>query len=83
MGKSTVAAQFKRFGAVISDADAIVHHLIQPNTEVSDEIAKIFPETLEEGHINRQKLGTIVFNDSEKLKILENQNRLLKRKLIK
>jgi dephospho-CoA kinase len=62
-GKSTVASFLKMYGYKIIDADKISREVFE---EKKDEIKKIF------GTTDRKKLRKIVFNDKEKLKILEN-----------
>ena len=66
-GKSTVGRLFAEAGAVVIDADAIVHELQAPGTPLLAEIAAAFgPEVLRgDGSLNRERLGGIVFRDSE------------------
>ena len=68
-GKSHIAEIFRSLGAVISNADIIAHEVM--NNEAFAEIATLFPETVEDGKINRRQLGRIVFNDEAKLAKLE------------
>ena len=60
-------------GAVIVDADAIVHELQAPGSEVLDEIAEALgPEViLPDGSLDRPKVASIVFADEEKRKRLQ------------
>jgi len=69
-GKSTVSNLLKERGFSVIDADAIAHEQLEI---CKSEIVEVFGEQIlgEAGKINRQKLGTIVFNDPKKLKILE------------
>ena len=62
-GKSTVASFLKMFGYKIIDADKISKEVFE---EKKEKIKEIFKTT------DRKKLRDIVFNDKEKLKILEN-----------
>lgn len=71
MGKSTVARQFAECGARVSDSDAIVHRLLAPGGRGFRPVAEQFPQVVENGTINRAKLGAIVFDDPQKLRILE------------
>jgi len=71
MGKSTVAGQCRYLGAVVSDADATVHRLMAPGGAAFTPIAAKFPQVMENGRINRRKLGQIVFTDDEALHWLE------------
>jgi len=69
-GKSTVSNLLKERGFSVIDADAIAHKQLEI---CKCEIVEVFGEQIlgEAGKIDRQKLGTIVFNDPKKLKILE------------
>ncbi|MDG1287225.1 MAG: dephospho-CoA kinase [Rickettsiales bacterium] len=71
MGKTTVATQLAELGARVSDADAVVHQLLAEDKELILHIAKIFPNTVEEGRVNRKSLGVEVFADEAKLTALE------------
>ncbi len=71
MGKSTVARIFAEFGAKVSDADALVHQLLEEDVSLIANIAQAFPDAVEGGIINRAILGQQVFADDAKLKELE------------
>jgi dephospho-CoA kinase len=66
-GKSTVAGILTRLGAVIIDADAIVHELQAPGTPMLAEIASAFGAELirPDGSLDRARLGELVFRDPE------------------
>lgn len=66
-GKSTVARLFEKLGAVVIDADAIVHELQAPGTPMLAEIAEAFgPEMIRpDGSLDRERLGRRVFTDPE------------------
>ena len=66
-GKSTVAALFAEQGAVVIDADAIVHELQAPGAPLLAEIAEAFgPEVIcADGSLERERLGAIVFRDAD------------------
>lgn len=72
-GKSTVGAMLAEHGAKIIDADAIVHELQRPGTEVFDKMVEAFGTEIlaPDGTLDRAKLGSIVFADPEKRKLLE------------
>ncbi|WP_208442066.1 dephospho-CoA kinase [Bartonella raoultii] len=70
MGKSTVADFFKQAGIPVFSADEAVHQLYKSEPAVSL-IARIFPNVVEDGKVNRLKLSKILINDHEKLQILE------------
>lgn len=72
-GKSTVLAWLKeKHGAVILETDKIAHQLMEPGQSAYVGIVKAFGEgiLLEEGSIDRKALGAVVFNDEEKLRLL-------------
>jgi dephospho-CoA kinase len=68
-GKSTVAAMLRELGFPVLAADRIAHQVIEPGQSAYAEvIAKFGEEILDaDQHINRRRLGAIVFNDREKL----------------
>lgn len=72
-GKSTVGAMLAERGAKIIDADAIVHELQRPGTDVLDKMVEAFGAEIlnSDGTLDRAKLGSIVFADPEKRKLLE------------
>jgi dephospho-CoA kinase len=71
-GKSTVARWLAELGAVVIDADAIVHELQAPGTELLAEMTRAFgPDILQaDGSLDREGLGKIVFADPEALRRL-------------
>lgn len=60
-------------GAMILDADKIVHEILESNDEVKEAVLATFGSRLrqDDGTINRQLLGDIVFADPESLQSLE------------
>ena len=77
MGKSTAANIFKELGVAVHDADAAVHKLLDFNGAAVLPLLELFPNTKLEDKdgnvaIDRKALGAIVFNNPEKLKMLEN-----------
>jgi len=66
-GKSTVARMLEELGAVVIDADAIVHELQAPGQPLLAEIADAFgPGVIEaSGALDRAALGAIVFRDPD------------------
>lgn len=71
-GKSTVTRTLRELGAIIIDADEVAHHIIEPGQPAWQDIIDYFgPEVLDaDRSINRPRLGEIVFNDHEKLVML-------------
>ena len=63
-GKSTVARVFERLGARVLDADAIGHDLLRTD-RLRSAIGETFGEDVltEEGEVDRQALGRVVFGD--------------------
>ncbi|MBM3547872.1 MAG: dephospho-CoA kinase [Alphaproteobacteria bacterium] len=71
MGKSVAANTFRRLGIPVHDADAAVHRLTAPNGRAIPAIARLFPETVTKGVLDRKKLGARVFADKAELRKLE------------
>ena len=65
-GKSTVAEVLASRGAHIIDADLLARQAVEPGSKALEEIAARFgPSVLDEnGHLDRGKLGAIVFSDA-------------------
>lgn len=72
-GKSSVVQHFIDLGFPVVDADIIAHHLLDKNTPAYKEVVKVFGSEIlqENGEINRQALGALVFNHPDKLKQLD------------
>jgi dephospho-CoA kinase len=71
MGKSTAANMFKLLGVPVHDADSSVHYLLSKDTLVLKKVADRFPESFDGLSIDRQILGSMVFNDTKARKDLE------------
>lgn len=71
MGKSTVAAMFRKLGVPVFDADAEVRRVQGPGGRALVAIETAFPGTTHAGGLNREKLGAAVFGDHAKLRTLE------------
>lgn len=72
MGKSTAATLAKRLGYGVFDADRAAHNLTRPHTGAAlPKIAKAFPDCVEDGILNRAKLGKLIFENPAKRKELE------------
>jgi len=71
-GKSTVSRMLKQKGYPIVDADEISRLVAEPGSLVLDSIAEAFGTDilLPNGSLNREKLGSLIFNDEEKRKKL-------------
>jgi dephospho-CoA kinase len=68
-GKSTVAQFLKELGAVTIDADKVGHEAFKPDSETWREVVNAFGKEIltPDGEIDRKKLGSIVFSDSQAL----------------
>jgi dephospho-CoA kinase len=71
-GKSTVARYFQDLGAYIIDADRVGHESIEPGRPAFEEILDHFGRDILDasGHIDRKKLGPMVFADPQELRAL-------------
>jgi len=71
-GKSTVAKMITALGLPIVDADIVARDVVEPGTETLALIAEQFGQDilLEDGTLNRAKLGDIIFHVPAKRKIL-------------
>ena len=71
-GKSTVAEMFNDKGAVIVDADVIAREVVLKGTPAWEKIRAEFGDEvlLDDGEIDRDKLGDIIFSDTEKKDLL-------------
>ena len=71
-GKSTVAERFVKHGAELIDADAIARDVTMPGTEAYREIVEHFGSGVldDEGFIDRDALGAIVFDDERQRSVL-------------
>lgn len=63
MGKSETAKMFSELGVPVFDADAVVHALQVKNGPAIAAIDEAFPGVIENGVLNRDALGKIVFAD--------------------
>ena len=72
-GKSTVSSYLENKGCLILDADKISRQMTEKGQPALEDIGKAFGFHLinEDGNLDRQALGNIVFNDKEKLDILQ------------
>ena len=66
-GKTTLLKLIAEQGGLILDCDAIYHELLLSDKKMLDAIENRFPGVVENGALNRKKLGTIVFADENAL----------------
>lgn len=73
-GKSTVAKMLEEMNFPIVDADQVARVVVEPGKPALQEIIEQFGEEilLEDGSLNRQKLGDIIFHNPSKRAILNN-----------
>ena len=71
-GKTVLAKYFESIGVPTVDADKVYHSMLTPPSECLDAIRQNFGSDVffADGSLNRVALGTIVFNDSKKLELL-------------
>lgn len=81
-GKSTVSRTLEKLGAIIVDADQVAHTLIELEQPAWYDIIAAFGRGVlnENGTINREKLGAIVFKHPE---MLQQLNRITHPRIIK
>ena len=69
-GKTTALDALADLGALVIDADKVYHSLCEKNGDMLAEIEARFPGSVEEGVLQRKKLGAVVFSDPGALKDL-------------
>ncbi|RUL56408.1 dephospho-CoA kinase [Lysinibacillus antri] len=71
-GKSTVAKMLKEYNIPIVDADLVARQVVEPGTETLRKIAEAFGADVisENGEMDRAKVGSIIFHDESKRKVL-------------
>ena len=72
-GKTTLLKVIAEKGGLILDCDAIYHELLTTDHTLLNAIETRFPGTVENGTLQRKKLGAIVFSDE---KALEDLNKI-------
>ena len=66
-GKTTLLKTIAEKGGLILDCDAIYHELLATDISLLNAIETRFPGTVENGTLQRKKLGAIVFSDEKAL----------------
>ena len=72
-GKTTLLKVIAEKGGLILDCDAVYHQLLTRDNHLLNAIEERFPGTVENGQLQRKKLGSIVFADKT---VLEDLNRI-------
>jgi dephospho-CoA kinase len=70
-GKSTVADELARRGALVIDADRLAREVVEPGTPELTKVAERFPGTVVDGHLDRVRLAAVVFADPQARRDLE------------
>ena len=72
-GKSSVARFFEKWGAAVVDADQLARAAVAPGTAGLQALTEKFGQQIveEDGQLDREKLGTIVFTDPASRKFVE------------
>ena len=66
-GKTTLLEIIREKGGLVLDCDAIYHRLLQEDPSLLAAIEARFPGVVENGRLQRKKLGNIVFSDEKAL----------------
>ena len=72
-GKTTLLDLIRAQGGLVLDCDEIYHNLLKTDPALLQSIENRFPGTVENGRLQRKKLGSIVFADPQ---ALEDLNRI-------
>lgn len=69
-GKSTVSKMLEDLGYPIIDADLVARKVVEPGSETLNEIEALFGSEVirEDGTMNREKVGALIFSDPVKRK---------------
>lgn len=71
-GKTSVCRFFRELGAYVINADALVHELLESDTNLGQQIIRSLGENIvQEGKISRKVIAEKVFSDPKKLEALE------------
>ena len=69
-GKTTALQAIEHLGGLVLDCDAIYHELLKTDPGLLESINSRFPGVVENGELQRKKLGAIVFADPQALEDL-------------
>ena len=66
-GKTTLLDAIRQMGGYVIDCDAVYHRLLQHDRSLLEAIENRFPGTVENGVLQRKKLGAVVFSNEKAL----------------
>ena len=69
-GKTTALGELARRGALVIDCDGVYHELLAHDRGLIGELETHFPGSVENGVLQRKKLGALVFSDAKALQKL-------------
>ena len=69
-GKTTALQELEKRGALLLDCDAVYHELLRNSDSLITELETAFPGAVADGVVRRDRLGEIVFQNVQKLKLL-------------
>ena len=69
-GKTTLLSVIKEHGGLVIDCDQLYHQLLLTNKSLLDKIEARFPGVVQDGILQRKKLGSLVFTDKKALQDL-------------
>lgn len=69
-GKTTLLDVLREQGCTVLDLDAVYHELLETDQQLLADIEARFPGTVENGQLQRKKLGAIVFKDKTEMTAL-------------
>ena len=71
-GKSVVAARLRELGAVLVDADALAREAVEPGSPGLARVVDAFSSAIltPDGHLDRPRLGSLVFGHPDRLAVL-------------
>jgi dephospho-CoA kinase len=72
-GKSEALAAFERLGAATISSDAVAHELLETEPLLPRLIERWGEDVAPSGHVDRDRIGSIVFADPDELTWLESQ----------
>ena len=70
-GKTTVSKFFEQSGFAVINCDIIARNVTNPGSDCNKALAEIFPQCFDENYtLDRQTMAKTVFNDNQKLQLL-------------